>query len=300
MGAFQTLQTALLDVIEQAVEPRERSKMSKIVTKMLNFEQQIVLEAYEKENIRQKQSQYDRVKQEMKDQILCVMEELATLTEQTNASVQELIANSDEVNRSVEFSAKTSSRTQDLAAAGQSRIEALKARIYKIHQSSAEMEQITRKLGDSSGQIQNVISIVQEIAQQTNLLALNAAIEAARAGIHGKGFAVVAGEVRKLSEQTQISVKRITELVAQSSEYSLRVVESIGKVQELVSHGLQETEGTRQDFGEIFTSMAGSIAAIQKVEQDMWLLVSGIKEIGHTTNRVAVSTESLHTAAQSF
>jgi methyl-accepting chemotaxis protein len=62
--------------------------------------------------------------------------------------------------------------------------------------------------------LEEMSSEVAAIADQTNLLALNAAIEAAHAGEQGKGFAVVASEVRKLSEQSGETGKRITEHVS--------------------------------------------------------------------------------------
>ena len=64
-----------------------------------------------------------------------------------------------------------------------------------------------------SGQITEIIAVIDNITELTNLLAMNAAIEAAHAGDAGKGFAVVAGEIQKLSKETSKSSGKISELV---------------------------------------------------------------------------------------
>jgi len=61
--------------------------------------------------------------------------------------------------------------------------------------------------------VQESITVIDQIAFQTNILSLNAAVEAATAGEAGKGFAVVAGEVRNLASRSAEAAKDIKLLV---------------------------------------------------------------------------------------
>ncbi len=87
------------------------------------------------------------------------------------------------------------------------------------------MSQIDR----SSGEIANIIGVIDEIAFQTNLLALNAGSTPARAGEGGKGFAVVAMEVRELAQRSAKAAKEIKSLISASGDHVRTGVDLVSK-----------------------------------------------------------------------
>lgn len=297
MGAFQNLQNTLHDLIHRRVVDREEGlRISKVISKLLNFEQQLVLEAYEQGHERLRRIEQER-KEQLQREINQVSEDLLALTEETSASIEELVASSEEVNLSMQSSSRQSLATQQMAEDGQQRIAALAHRIRAIHDNTNRMEATVQQLNESSAKIRNVVSLVHEIAEQTNLLAINSAIEAARAGEHGRGFSVVASEVQKLAEQTRTSVKQIANLIEESNRFTSEVVKGIREVQSLMAEGHTESESTRSAFDSIVQSMGGNIDSVQRVGEELRELVSVIQEIGRASEKVAASAEMLNETA---
>ncbi|TWD55246.1 methyl-accepting chemotaxis protein [Agrobacterium vitis] len=149
-------------------------------------------------------------------------DDLAKRTEQQAASVEETAAALEQVTRTVKDSARRAEEVGQLVNSTRTGAERSGAVVRNAVAAMTEIEK-------SSGEIGNIIGVIEDIAFQTNLLALNAGVEAARAGEAGKGFAVVAQEVRALAERSANAAKEIKVLISVSSGHVGTGVSLVGE-----------------------------------------------------------------------
>jgi len=120
-------------------------------------------------------------------------------------------------------------------------------------------------LGDSSKQIGEIISVIDDIADQTNLLALNAAIEAARAGEQGRGFAVVADEVRKLAERTTEATKQIASMIKGIQGETEQAVVAMNQGTHEVQSGIEYADRAGESLNSILSSTQELLDMINQI-----------------------------------
>ncbi|MFS0575477.1 globin-coupled sensor protein [Sporosarcina sp. 179-K 3D1 HS] len=301
IGAFQLLQDAILScVLEKVDNPQDVYRFMGAVTKMFNFEQQLVLEEYHKSYQRGIKEENAKVRDEVKERIGATSGDLVTISEETQASMEELIASSNEVAATVQRTEEQSVITQGLARDGYAQMESLHEKMMQIEKSANEMRRIMGQLDGSSKEIQKVISIVRTIADQTNLLSLNSSIEAARAGAYGKGFAVVADEIRKLADETKRSIGQITELIQRNSGQIGQAVDTLAEMRERIAEGSDDSAGTKTAFEEIVFAMDTNIRYVTSAVSELQALVEGIGQMGRATEQIANSADTLNETTQSF
>lgn len=299
MGAFQNLLNFLVNLIyEEVQDMEERHAIHLAVNKLLNLEQQLVLEAYDEEIYFEREKQYERAKDEIKEKMLGTSENLLSLMEETNLSVEQLTLKSNEVKELINDSNELSTMAENLAIEGKQQIERLSKQIQLIDEYHQMMSDHLVKMVQSFKEVTSVIKLVQDIADQTNLLALNSTIEAARAGEHGRGFAVVAKEIRRLAEQTKASIEQIQMLMDNSQEITNHVNIAFTKVNEAVIEGKSQSIKTNQTFLEISSSMDGNLKRTRKVENDIKHLVESIEDIRNVIYGVTQSAELLDETAK--
>lgn len=98
---------------------------------------------------------------------------------------------------------------RQIAMTLQDKSHIIAAHSEELAATSTEIRTQSEKALEDSEKTNDITKFIKDISRQTNLLGLNASIEAARAGQYGAGFNIVAQEIRKLSQQTEDSTKKI-------------------------------------------------------------------------------------------
>jgi len=293
MCAFQDLFHSLSQIIEEEfTEIQEYKRSLMAVSKILNFEQQIVLEAYELENERIR-NEVNLAKVKMKENVNKNAEELAAISEETSSAIQEVAGKSLEIKSLSDEGSVIAISAEEQSKEGMIKLRNLQLMLQNAEDKMNRIFEDMRQLQISSKKIEQIAIMVTSIAEQTNLLSLNAAIEAARAGEHGKGFAVVANEVRKLAESTKQSVSEVYGIVGEMAQYSHKVTESIQEVNTSLNKGTVDSQETTLFFDKILNSMNQVKQHNLGISSEMNELTQIFNDISQAVEQVAVASDQM-------
>ncbi len=130
-----------------------------------------------------------------------------------SAAINEMAVSIDQVSSNAAESAAVAERSVAIAKKGAEIVQSTIRGMDNIREQIQETAKRIKRLGESSQEIGDIVSLINDIADQTNILSLNAAIQASMAGDAGRGFAVVADEVQRLAERSSAATKQIEALV---------------------------------------------------------------------------------------
>jgi twitching motility protein PilJ len=184
---------------------------------------------------------------QLSDASLRQAKEIADVSE----AVNEMAISIDQVSYNAAESSSVAERSVGIASQGAIVVQNTIGGMDKIRGQIQETAKRIKRLGESSQEIGDIVSLINDIADQTNILSLNAAIQASMAGDAGKGFAVVADEVQRLAERSGAAAKQISALVKTIQSDTHEAVSSMEQTTAEVVQGTRLAQDAGVSLGEI-------------------------------------------------
>ena len=185
-----------------------------------------------------------------------------------SAAINEMAVTIDQVSANAAESALVASKSVSIANNGSKLVQNTIHGMDTIREQIQDTSKRIKRLGESSQEIGDIVSLINDIADQTNILALNAAIQASMAGDAGRGFAVVADEVQRLAERSAAATKQIEGLVKTiqsdtneaviSMEQTTTQVVSGARLAQDAGVALEEIEGVSANIAELIQNISNA------------------------------------------
>lgn len=190
-------------------------------------------------------------------------------------AINEMAVSIDHVSSNAAESAAVADRAVEIANKGSDVVQDTITGMDTIRSQIQETSKRIKRLGESSQEIGDIVSLINDIADQTNILSLNAAIQASMAGDAGRGFAVVADEVQRLAERSSAATKQIAALVKTIQTDTNEAVISMEQTTTEVVNGAKRA----QDAG----------VALEEIENVSTSLAELIQNISNAARQQAAS-----------
>ena len=197
----------------------------------------------------------------------------------TTRSVNDMSESMRLVSEDAEESALVAKRSVTIATKG---VQVVRNTINGMNIIRDQMQDTSsriKRLGESSREVGDIISLINDIADQTNILSLNAAIQASMAGEAGRGFAVVADEVQRLAERVSGATQQVETLVTAIQNDINEAVTSMEHTTSQVVSGAQLVH----DAG----------VALEEIEQESGNLAGLIRNISATARNQTESAAQI-------
>ncbi|MFX1253614.1 MAG: methyl-accepting chemotaxis protein [Promethearchaeota archaeon] len=189
-------------------------------------------------------------------------------------SAQEMASSAEEVNASSE---EISSITQQISRGTQHQTEQINTTIKIANDMKEQFTQQIQGIGTAA-------ELIETISSQVNMLALNASIEAARAGEYGRGFAVVADNIRRLADETKMSLVEVNQIIGalqesidQEVDKIMSAIQNTALISEETSAGAEEASAATEEQAATMQEMSASAQELARLAANLEIKVKQFK-----------------------
>jgi methyl-accepting chemotaxis protein len=213
------------------------------------------------------------------------------------ATIEELTVSINHLSDGAAEAARLAQQGSQSAETGAGVVRSAIGEMQSIADSIGTLSGDMERLGGQFDNINNVVGLIQDIADQTNLLALNAAIEAARAGEQGRGFAVVADEVRKLAERTRQATQEISRTIQDIQVSKASALHSIDAAVRKAADGVTLASSAGTSIDSISAGVGQLRGVVEEISSALREQTTAATDIARNIERVTAMAQSSSQAA---
>ena len=226
------------------------------------------------------------------------LENLSSSTEVTASSITQMDASIKEVEETAKQTHELAEQAKRDAEQGKTAVAETIGGIQAIRSTVEQAGQAMTELGNQSGEIGTILTVIDEVADQTRLLSLNASIIAAQAGEHGKGFAVVADEIRELAERTASSTQEIATIIKRLQSGTSEAVKAMQAGSEQVVKEAERSKVAEEALEKLTASSINSAEQVKSIVRATQEQSRGSRQITEAVNQVANMLQQISSAVK--
>jgi methyl-accepting chemotaxis protein len=232
-------------------------------------------------------------------QIASAISQIATGADIQSAGAEQSLASATEAEKGVKVISENATSTlgkmqkvENLILETKQNIGSLVNGINAMVASNEESINKIKTLSEKVRAIDKTVDSISNVNLQTHMLALNGSIEAARSGSYGKGFEVVANDIKRLAEDSALSVEQIKEQVVNMSESVIKVTGDIVAVTQLTKAEAERAKKTTNTLKVIETEATAVKEFVQSVKDQAGLSAKNVTEALKGIGNIVEQTET--------
>lgn len=241
------------------------------------------------------------VSHEVENSTILTFEHMRQLVENADLQIQQIGAAANEVDLMSESSRQVADRAQSLyTMAHEARLTARDGResvlqtvegMGRIQAYVQDTASKVQALGESSREIDTIVSAISNIAHMTNRYALDAAIQAAMAGANGQGFGALASDIRRLAESAKDQASMIGRIVR-------GVRDGIGEVAVSMQDTERETSADAQLAEKAGTSLDSIYSVVERQAREIETINQMATQQSQSSNTVVHIMQTVSNSTQ--
>jgi len=233
------------------------------------------------------------------DNLSVIAKQLSTTSFEQSANIKEILSTMEDSNA---FSQNIADKINNVSLGTDSAKDSVEIGFDILNENIAQMQEIKKANDDiiygienlttKINNIDNIITIIKDIADQTRIIAFNAELEAVSAADEGKNFHIVAIEIRRLANNTMNSINEIQKYISKIKLAS----ESLINLSQDGTNYIQKENSTITDLETHFKSIKDSANNTSQKTSDITCIIQqqslSFSQILITLRQISASIEN--------